>query len=101
MLPDVGNLDLGYVVLMHVFLIGIEEELKNLVNTQCSELKTRGLSRGILEKAHEASSPCQPVLGSLVHLSRRVQLWPATEYLAVLWQYRVTADFIAQACLRR
>ncbi|XP_076780137.1 midasin isoform X2 [Arvicanthis niloticus] len=77
------------------------DELKNLVNTQCSELKARGLSRGFLEKAHEASSSSQPDRGSLVHLTRRVQLWPVTEYLAMLWQYRVTADFIAQACLRR
>ncbi|XP_038966893.1 midasin isoform X1 [Rattus norvegicus] len=77
------------------------DELKNLVNTQCSELKTRGLSHGFLEKAHEASSPSQPDLSSLAHLTRRVQLWPVTEYLAVLWQYRVTAGFVTQACLRR
>jgi midasin len=93
--------DLDCIVLIHVFLIGIEDELKNLVSTQCSELKSRGLSRGFLEKAHDASSPSQPDLSSLVHLTRRVQLWPAAEYLAMLWQYRVTADFIAQACLRR
>lgn len=77
------------------------DELKNLVNDQCLELKTRGLSCGFLEKAHEASSPAQPDFGALVHLTRRVQLWPATEYLAMLWQYRVTADFVTQACLRR
>lgn len=94
-------MDLDYIVLIRVFLIGIKDELKNLVNTQCSELKTRGLSHGFLEKAHEASSPSQPDLSSLAHLTRRVQLWPVTEYLAVLWQYRVTAGFVTQACLRR
>ncbi|XP_051017145.1 midasin [Acomys russatus] len=77
------------------------DELKNLVNDQCLELKTRGLSCGFLEKAREASSPPQPDVGSLVRLSGRVQLWPAAEYLAVLWQHRVTADFVTQACLRR
>lgn len=86
---------------MSFFLIGIEDELKTLVNTQGLELKSRGLAYGFLEKAHETSSPSQPNLSSLVHLTRRVQLWPATEYLAMLWQYRVTADFVAQACLSR
>ncbi|XP_035295830.1 midasin isoform X3 [Cricetulus griseus] len=76
-------------------------ELKTLVNNQCLELKSRGLSRDFLEKAHETSSPSQPDFSSLVHLTRRVQLWPATEYLAMLWQYRMTADFVTQACLRR
>lgn len=94
------DLDSEYFVLMHVFLIGIEDELKTLVNNQCLELKSRGLSRGFLEKAHETSSTSQPDFNSLVHLTRSVQLWPATEYLAMLWQYRVTADFVTQACLR-
>ncbi|XP_052570916.1 midasin [Peromyscus californicus insignis] len=76
------------------------DELKTLVNNQCLELKSRGLSRGFLEKAHETSSTSQPDFSSLVHLTRSVQLWPATEYLAMLWQYRVTADFVTQACLR-
>ncbi|XP_028728584.1 LOW QUALITY PROTEIN: midasin [Peromyscus leucopus] len=76
------------------------DELKTLVNNQCLELKSRGLSRGFLEKAHETSSTSQPDFNSLVHLTRSVQLWPATEYLAMLWQYRVTADFVTQACLR-
>ncbi|XP_036035518.1 midasin [Onychomys torridus] len=76
------------------------DELKTLVNNQCLELKSRGLSHGFLEKAHETSSASQPDFSSLVHLTRGVQLWPATEYLAMLWQYRVTADFVTQACLR-
>ncbi|XP_042126882.1 midasin [Peromyscus maniculatus bairdii] len=76
------------------------DELKTLVNNQCLELKSRGLSHGFLGKAHETSSTSQPDFNSLVHLTRSVQLWPATEYLAMLWQYRVTADFVTQACLR-
>ncbi|KAL1775570.1 midasin isoform X1 [Sigmodon hispidus] len=93
--------DLDYFVLILVFLIGIEDELKTLVNSQCLELKSRGLSHGSPEKAHETSSPSHLDFSSLVHLTRRVQLWPATEYLAMLWQYRVTADFVTEACLRR
>ncbi|CAH6790218.1 midasin [Phodopus roborovskii] len=77
------------------------DELKTLVNNQCLELKSRGLSRGFSEKAHETSAPSQPDFNSLVHLTRRVQLWPVAEYLAMLWQYRMTADFVMQACLRR
>ncbi|XP_040596448.1 midasin isoform X2 [Mesocricetus auratus] len=76
-------------------------ELKTLVNNQCLELKSRGLSHGFLEKAHVTSSPSPPDFSSLVHLTRRVQLWPATEYLAMLWQYRLTAEFVKQACLGR
>ncbi|XP_060024167.1 midasin [Lagenorhynchus albirostris] len=78
------------------------DELKSLVNAQCSELKARGISLGFLEKKHsEASSLSQPGFTSLIQLTRSVQLWPAMEYLAMLWQYRVTADFMTQACLRR
>ena len=78
------------------------DELKSLVNAQCSELKAKGISLGFLEKKHsEASSLSQPGFTSLIQLTRSVQLWPAMEYLAMLWQYRVTADFMTQVCLRR
>ncbi|XP_008565442.1 PREDICTED: midasin [Galeopterus variegatus] len=77
-------------------------DLKNLVNTQCLELKAKGLSLAFLEKKHgEASSVAQPEFTSLIQLTRSVQLWPAMEYLAMLWQYKVIADFMTQACLRR
>ncbi|KAF3831765.1 hypothetical protein GH733_000577 [Mirounga leonina] len=78
------------------------DELKNLVNAHCLELKAKGISVGFLEKKHnEASSLFQPDFTSLIQLTRNVQLWPAMEYLAMLWQYKVTADFMTQACLRR
>uniref|UniRef100_A0A8D1BB25 Midasin n=1 Tax=Sus scrofa TaxID=9823 RepID=A0A8D1BB25_PIG len=78
------------------------DELKNLVDAQCLELKAKGISLGFLEKKHsDASSLSQPDFTSLIHLTRSVQLWPAMEYLAVLWQYKATADFMTQACLRR
>lgn len=78
------------------------DELKNLVNAQCLEVKAKGISLGFLErKPSESSTPSQPDFTSLIQLTRSVQLWPAMEYLAVLWQYKVTADFMTQACLRR
>ncbi|XP_043295395.1 midasin isoform X1 [Cervus canadensis] len=76
--------------------------LKNLVNAQCLELKAKGISLGFLEKKQsEASFLSQPDFSSLIQLTRSVQLWPVMEYLAMLWQYKVTADFMTQACLRR
>uniref|UniRef100_K9J478 Midasin n=1 Tax=Desmodus rotundus TaxID=9430 RepID=K9J478_DESRO len=78
------------------------DELKNLVNAQCIELKARGISLGFLEqKPNEVSTLSQPDFTSLIQLARNVQLWPAMEYLAVLWRYKVTTDFMTQACLRR
>ncbi|XP_014636596.1 PREDICTED: midasin [Ceratotherium simum simum] len=77
------------------------DELKNLVNAQCLELKAKGISLGFLEKKPiEPSSLSQPDFTSLIQLTRSVQLWPAMEYLAMLWQYKVTADFMTRACLR-
>lgn len=78
------------------------DELKNLVNAQCSELKTKGLSLDFLgKKQSEISFPSQPDFASLIQLTRRVQLWPAMEYLAMLWQYKMIADFMTQASVRR
>ncbi|XP_013366227.1 PREDICTED: midasin isoform X4 [Chinchilla lanigera] len=78
------------------------DELKNLVSVQCSELKAKGLPLGFLEKKlGETSSLPQPGFISLIQLARRIQLWPAAEYLAILWRYKVMADFMMQVCLRR
>ncbi|XP_070306217.1 midasin isoform X2 [Odocoileus virginianus] len=78
------------------------DALKNLVNAQCLELKAKGISLGFLEKKQsEASSLWQPDFSPLLQLTRSVQLWPLMEYLAMLWQYKVTADFMTEACLRR
>ncbi|XFF81051.1 hypothetical protein AB1E18_007270 [Capra hircus] len=77
------------------------DTLKNLVNAQHLELKARGISLGFLEKHSEASFLSQPDFSCLIQLTRSVQLWPVMEYLAMLWQYKVTADFMTQACLKR
>uniref|UniRef100_A0A663LMR5 Midasin n=1 Tax=Athene cunicularia TaxID=194338 RepID=A0A663LMR5_ATHCN len=34
----------------------------------------------------------------LNQLCSRVQLWPAMEYIGILWQYKLTADYVAKAC---
>ncbi|KAJ7398225.1 hypothetical protein BTVI_127123 [Pitangus sulphuratus] len=45
------------------------------------------------------SNQSDPAL--LNQLCSQVQLWPAMEYIGVLWQYKMTADFVAKACTRR
>ncbi|NXD83342.1 MDN1 protein, partial [Halcyon senegalensis] len=45
------------------------------------------------------SNQLDPAL--LNQLCSRVQLWPAMEYISVLWQYKLTADYLAKACARR
>ncbi|XP_071597429.1 midasin [Heliangelus exortis] len=37
----------------------------------------------------------------LNQLCSRIQLWPAMEYIGMLWQYKLTADYVAKACARR
>uniref|UniRef100_A0A8B9J147 Midasin n=1 Tax=Amazona collaria TaxID=241587 RepID=A0A8B9J147_9PSIT len=44
------------------------------------------------------SNQIDPAL--LNQLCSRVQLWPAMEYISVLWQYKLTADYVAKACTR-
>ncbi|XP_075410883.1 midasin isoform X2 [Tenrec ecaudatus] len=92
----------GLVVRANILEDVSPDELKNLVTTQCLELSAKGISLGFAEKKHsEAAALSAPVSASLLPLVRRVQAWPVMEYLAMLWQYRMIADFLTQACLRR
>ncbi|XP_048209797.1 midasin isoform X2 [Perognathus longimembris pacificus] len=77
------------------------DELGRLIHAQYLKLKDKGLKFGFMEKSREASSSSQPDFMSLIQLTRTVQLWPVMDYLAVLWQYKVTADFMAQIFLRK
>uniref|UniRef100_A0A803V8M9 Midasin n=1 Tax=Ficedula albicollis TaxID=59894 RepID=A0A803V8M9_FICAL len=43
------------------------------------------------------SNQLDPAL--LNQLCSQVQLWPAMEYIGVLWQYKLTADCMAKACI--
>ncbi|XP_040839706.1 midasin isoform X2 [Ochotona curzoniae] len=77
------------------------DQLKSLVNAQCLELKAKGLPLEFMEKKQcETSSPAQPGIACLPRLTRSVQLWPAMEYLAMLWQYKMVADIMTRAFLR-
>uniref|UniRef100_A0A8C9MGW1 Midasin n=1 Tax=Serinus canaria TaxID=9135 RepID=A0A8C9MGW1_SERCA len=44
------------------------------------------------------SNQLDPAL--LNQLCSQVQLWPAMEYIGILWQYKLTADCVAKACAR-
>lgn len=77
-------------------------ELRTFVNLQCSHLKAEGVKLGHSEEIHtEDTVSSQLDSASLIQLCSRIQLWPAMEYLAVLWQYKLTADCVTKACLRR
>uniref|UniRef100_A0A8C8S1Z5 Midasin n=1 Tax=Pelusios castaneus TaxID=367368 RepID=A0A8C8S1Z5_9SAUR len=68
-------------------------ELRSFVNLQCSHLKAEGVKLGHSEEIR-TEDPVSSQLDSaaLIQLCSRIQLWPAMEYLAVLWQYKLTAD---------
>ncbi|XP_074982679.1 midasin isoform X2 [Caretta caretta] len=75
-------------------------ELRTFVNLQCSHLKAEGVKLGHSEEIHtEDTVSSQLDSASLIQLCSRIQLWPAMEYLAVLWQYKLTADCVTKACL--
>ncbi|XP_061479315.1 midasin isoform X2 [Rhineura floridana] len=75
------------------------DELWTLVNLQHSKLKERGVLIEPLEEKPAEDKQADSTL--LTQLCNRVQLWPAVEYLAVLWQYKLTTDCIAEASLQR
>uniref|UniRef100_K7FQC1 Midasin n=1 Tax=Pelodiscus sinensis TaxID=13735 RepID=K7FQC1_PELSI len=77
-------------------------ELRKFVNLQCSHLKAEGVKVGHSEESHTKDIiSSQLDSASLIQLCNRIQLWPAMEYLAMLWQYKLIADCVTQACLRR
>ncbi|KAH0622150.1 hypothetical protein JD844_024188 [Phrynosoma platyrhinos] len=74
-------------------------ELQALVNRQHSKLKEGGLLVEPLEEKPAEDKETDSTL--LTQLCNRVQLWPAMEYLAVLWQYKLTSKCIDQVYLQR
>uniref|UniRef100_A0A8C3UQS1 Midasin n=1 Tax=Catharus ustulatus TaxID=91951 RepID=A0A8C3UQS1_CATUS len=67
-----------------------------------SQLKAEGVMCSYSEERlpeDTISSQLDPAL--LNQLCSQVQLWPAMEYIGVLWQYKLTADYMAKACARR
>ncbi|XP_034264874.1 midasin [Pantherophis guttatus] len=75
------------------------DEFQTLVNLQQSKLKEGGALISLHEEKPAESQQLDPAL--LTQLCNRVQLWPAMEYLAVLWQYKLTCDCIAEVYLKR
>uniref|UniRef100_A0A670YH89 Midasin n=1 Tax=Pseudonaja textilis TaxID=8673 RepID=A0A670YH89_PSETE len=66
------------------------DEFQTLVNLQQSKLKEAGALISPHEEKPAESQQLDPAL--LTQLCNRVQLWPGMEYLAVLWQYKLTCD---------
>uniref|UniRef100_A0A803VJG9 Midasin n=1 Tax=Ficedula albicollis TaxID=59894 RepID=A0A803VJG9_FICAL len=67
-----------------------------------SQLKAEGVTCSYSEERipeDTVSNQLDPAL--LNQLCSQVQLWPAMEYIGVLWQYKLTADCMAKACARR
>ncbi|XP_060119521.1 midasin-like [Heteronotia binoei] len=78
------------------------DELQTFVNLQHSKLKQeRVLVESLEEKYAEYTVSKHMDSTLLTQLCCRVQLWPAMEYLALLWQYKVTADCVSKAYLQR
>uniref|UniRef100_A0A672UWZ4 Midasin n=1 Tax=Strigops habroptila TaxID=2489341 RepID=A0A672UWZ4_STRHB len=66
-----------------------------------SQLRAEGVTYSHSEERYTEdtiSNQLDPAL--LNQLCSRVQLWPAMEYIGMLWQYKLTADYVAQACAR-
>ncbi|NXW51222.1 MDN1 protein, partial [Nyctiprogne leucopyga] len=77
-------------------------QLKSFLKAVHSQLRAEGVICSNSEERFTEgtiSSQFDPAL--LNQLCSRVQLWPAMEYLGMLWQYKLTADYVAKACARR
>nr|XP_056712126.1 midasin [Euleptes europaea] len=75
------------------------DELQAFVNLQHSKLKHERVLVESVEEKYAAFKQLDSAL--LTQLSCRIQLWPAMEYLALLWQYKLTADCVSKAYLQR
>nr|XP_033792626.1 midasin isoform X2 [Geotrypetes seraphini] len=74
-------------------------ELKHLVDLKCSQLKAEGVLSSQPVESHSKDVPgVKSDSAALIQLSSRIQLWPALEYLSLLWQYKLTTDIIAHMC---
>ncbi|NWZ60294.1 MDN1 protein, partial [Haliaeetus albicilla] len=77
-------------------------QLKIFLKAVHSQLRAEGVTYSYSEERFTEdtiSNQLDPAL--LNQLCSRVQLWPAMEYISMLWQYKLTADYVAKACPRR
>ncbi|MGH0171579.1 UNVERIFIED_CONTAM: hypothetical protein FKN15_061690 [Acipenser sinensis] len=81
---------------------GNTEKLQSIVDALQSQITSRGLLPSQSKETSESDmrGPAQPDTASLRQLSRRVQLWPVMEYLAVLCQYKLVADLLEASAPR-
>ncbi|KFU91782.1 Midasin, partial [Chaetura pelagica] len=78
------------------------DQLKMFLKAVHSQLRAEGVVYSHSEERlteDTVSKQLDPAL--LNQLCSRVQLWPAMEYIGMLWQYKLTADYVAKACPRR
>ncbi|XP_009324713.1 PREDICTED: midasin-like, partial [Pygoscelis adeliae] len=76
-------------------------QLKIFLKAVHSQLRAEGVIYSHSEERFTEdtiSNQLDPAL--LNQLCSRVQLWPAMEYIGMLWQYKLTADYVAKACAR-
>lgn len=77
-------------------------QLQMFLKAVHSQLKAEGVTYSYSEErlpGDTISNQSDPAL--LNQLCSQVQLWPAMEYIGALWQYKLTADYVAKACARR
>lgn len=78
------------------------DQLQIFLKAVHSRLKAEGVIYSYSEERlpeDTISNQLDPAL--LNQLCSQVQLWPGMEYIGVLWQYKLTADYVAKACARR
>ncbi|XP_043927744.1 midasin [Protopterus annectens] len=77
--------------------------LKTLVDSLSSHFRTEGVLSARLEEGdcNETVSHTQPDPATLIHLSSQIQLWPAVDYLTLLWHYKLVTHILDQELLSR
>ncbi|XP_069462584.1 midasin isoform X2 [Ambystoma mexicanum] len=77
------------------------DELKSSVDLIYAKLKADGVVSCRTEDLHSDVADSRTEPHSLIQLSSKVQMWPVTEYLTLLWQYKLTVDIMVQARIER
>ncbi|NXJ78761.1 MDN1 protein, partial [Trogon melanurus] len=77
-------------------------QLKIFLKAVHSQLRAEGVIYSHSEERFTEDAVSNQLSPALLNqLCSRVQLWPAMEYIGLLWQYKLTADYVAKACARR
>ncbi|XP_010150908.1 PREDICTED: midasin, partial [Eurypyga helias] len=77
-------------------------QLQTFLKAVHSQLRAEGVTCSHSEERFTEDTIARQLDPALLNqLCSRVQLWPAMEYISLLWQYKLTADYVARACARR